>query len=110
MCAKPSEEQLKVEVPTTQRPTRATQQKYAAKNNEVVKVVVFKGASGKPAVIRAVTYDLLFNNMKSIVTKTSGERPVITYTCHTYISCMHMTDTVHNTTHTYMINNNNIQR
>ena len=38
----------------------------------MVKVVVFKGATGKKAVIRAMTYDLLFNNMKSIVEKTSG--------------------------------------
>ena len=35
--------------------------------------MVFKGASGKAAVIRAVTYDLLFNNMKSIVTKTASK-------------------------------------
>ena len=35
--------------------------------------MVFKGAKNKAAVIRAVTYDLLFNNMKSIVTKTAGK-------------------------------------
>ena len=48
------------------------QNRYGKKNQEVVKVMVFKGASGKPAVIRAMTYDLLFNNMKSIVVKTAG--------------------------------------
>ena len=35
--------------------------------------MVFKGANGKEAVIRAVTYDLLFNNMKSIVMKTASK-------------------------------------
>ena len=35
--------------------------------------MVFKGATDKAAVIRAVTYDLLFNNMKSIVVKTASE-------------------------------------
>ena len=72
LCANPTEEQLQAEKPTIQRPTRGIQRKYAEKNSEVVKVVVFKGASGKSAVIRAMTYDLLFNNMKSIVEKTSG--------------------------------------
>ena len=36
--------------------------------------MVFKGATDKAAVIRSVTYDLLFNNMKSIVTKTAGKK------------------------------------
>ena len=74
MCADPTAEQLQAEVPTTQRPTRSIQAKYAGvnKNREVVKVMVFKGACDKAAVIRAATYDLLFNNMKSIVTKTAG--------------------------------------
>ena len=105
MCANPSEHQLRAEVPTTQRPTRAIQNKFAGpeKNREVVKVtpvphssspysnsttyihicisihlytqqvMVFKGANGKGAVIRAITYDLLFNNMKSIVMKTASK-------------------------------------
>ena len=74
MCAKPTETQLKAEVPTESRPTRAIQKRYQGpdKNREVVKVMVFKGACDKAAVIRAATYDLLFNNMKSIVTKTAG--------------------------------------
>ena len=62
---------MEAEVPTVQRSTRGAS-KYVGKNEEVVKVMVFKGASGKAAVIRAMTYDLLFNNMKSIVTKTAG--------------------------------------
>ena len=75
MCANPTEEQLKVEAPTMQRPTRAVQKRFAGarENQEVVKVMVFKGATGKAAVIRAVTYDLLFNNMKSIVMKTASK-------------------------------------
>ena len=36
--------------------------------------MVFKGATDKAAVIRSVTYDLLFNNMKSIVTQTAGKK------------------------------------
>ena len=73
LCANPSEAQLRAERPVLQRPTRGTQNKYARKGEEVVKVMVFKGAAGKAAVIRAATYDLLFNNMKSIVVKTAGE-------------------------------------
>ena len=83
MCANPTEEQLQAEVPTLQRPTRSIQGKYAGvnKNREVVKVMVFKGAGDKAAVIRAATYDLLFNNMKSIVTRTAGtDTPHNTYT------------------------------
>ena len=38
-----------------------------------IQVMVFKGASGKEAVIRAITYDLLFNNMKSIVVNTASK-------------------------------------
>ena len=75
MCANPTDEQLKAEAPVMQRPTRALQKRFAgpSENQEVVKVMVFKGASGKAAVIRAVTYDLLFNNMKSIVMKTASK-------------------------------------
>ena len=73
LCANPTEAQLRAEKPVLQRPTRGTQAKYARKGEEVVKVMVFKGADGKAAVIRAMTYDLLFNNMKSIVVKTASQ-------------------------------------
>ena len=53
LCANPSEAQLRAEKPVLQRPTRGTQNKYARKGEEVVKVMVFKGAAGKAAVIRA---------------------------------------------------------
>ena len=72
LCANSSAAQLQAEKPVSQRSTRSIQNRYAKKNEEVVKVMVFKGASGKAAVIRAATYDLLFNNMKSIVVKTAG--------------------------------------
>ena len=74
MCTNPTEEQLEAEVPELQRPTRADRKRFAGvnKNQEVVQVVVFKGASGKSAVIRKVTHDLLYNNMKSIVVKTAS--------------------------------------
>ena len=73
LCANPSEEQLKAENPTVQRTTRGAS-KHVRANQEVVKVMVFKVAFDKPAVIRSMTYDLLFNNMKSIVAKTAGNR------------------------------------
>ena len=73
MSSNPSTEQLAAQVPTIQRPTRAIQKKFSGKNQEVVKVVVFKGANGKEAVIRAVTMDLLFNNIKSLVVKTASK-------------------------------------
>ena len=99
MCANPTEEQLVAERPTVQRATRAIQKKFGGpKNNQqVVKVIyphtltphthmhsrtythvhntqvmVFKGADNKAAVIRAATYDLLFNNMKSLVVRTAS--------------------------------------
>ena len=74
MCANPTEEQLVAEVPKLQRPTRGDKKRFAGidKNQEVVQVVVFKGASGKPAVIRKITHDLLYNNMKSIVVRTAS--------------------------------------
>ena len=80
LCANPTAEQLKAEKPVLQRPTRALERKYAAKNQQVEKVMVFKGANGKAAVIRAMTYDLLFNNMKSIVTNTAGSSMIYIYT------------------------------
>ena len=41
MCANPSDEQLKAEKPTMQRPTRALQKRFGGpkKNNDVVKVI-----------------------------------------------------------------------
>lgn len=49
--------------------------------------MVFKGAECKEAVIRCITYDLLFNNMKSIVVKTSSQytatRPPLLTITHT---------------------------
>lgn len=71
LCANPAKEQLQAEKPDIQRTTRGAS-KHVRPGQEVVKVMVFKGASGKPAIIRAMTYDLLFNNMKSIVEKTAG--------------------------------------
>ena len=40
---------------------------------------MFKGAECKEAVIRCITYDLLFNNMKSIVVKTSSKYTATPY-------------------------------
>jgi len=56
--------------------------------------MVFKGSDNKAAVIRAATYDLLFNNMKSIVVRTASKYmppPVVLITSY---SSPHNTTTV----------------
>ena len=52
--------------------------------------MVFEGATSKEAVIRCITYDLLFNNMKSIVVKTSNKcrcPPVVPHVATTPPTC-----------------------